>query len=402
MRRRCTRPTPAFRWSRPSTSRGKPPTSCCWSASLDVIRRGIEEGRKTFANTLKYILITTSANLGNMVSMAAASLFLPFLPLTAGQILLNNFLSDIPAIGIADDSVDPELVDRPRRWDIRFIGRFMVHVRRLELGLRLSHLRRCSWRLPRDVADVPHGLVRRVAAHRAGHRAGRAHAAAVLSQPARHAAARVDGRPDCGSPFAIPYLPFASVFGFVRLPGALLAIIWHHRALRRRDGAPEAMVLSLAAPTPGDAGHHGPYRELKNRFRAIGRLYFERGIGPRVVFFEKDIGRRMDRVRKKATAWHRHGNRDGSVATRLGGDTGEAQLTELRLTPIDSARTSSDTGHPSCARVNSSSRLVHSLRGISIVCIPCSEACGMPGILPSQMQRIIWRLENLCTRLWPD
>ncbi len=93
---------------------------------LDVIRGGIEEGRKTFANTLKYILITTSANLGNMLSMAVASLFLPFLPLLAGQILLNNFLSDIPAIGIADDSVDRELVDRPRRWDLRFIGRFMI------------------------------------------------------------------------------------------------------------------------------------------------------------------------------------------------------------------------------------------------------------------------------------
>src|SRR5204863_4205489 len=84
---------------------------------LDVIRRGIEEGRRTFANTLKYVLTTTSANLGNMVSMAAASLFLPFLPLTAGQILLNNFLSDIPAIGIADDTVDPELVNRTRPWD---------------------------------------------------------------------------------------------------------------------------------------------------------------------------------------------------------------------------------------------------------------------------------------------
>jgi Mg2+-importing ATPase len=93
---------------------------------LDVIRRGIEEGRRTFANTLKYILITTSANLGNMVSMATASMFLPFLPLTAGQILLNNFLSDIPAVGIADDSVDEELVARPRRWDIAFIGRYMV------------------------------------------------------------------------------------------------------------------------------------------------------------------------------------------------------------------------------------------------------------------------------------
>jgi Mg2+-importing ATPase len=93
---------------------------------LDVIRRGIEEGRRTFANTLKYILTTTSANLGNMISMAVASLFLPFLPLTAGQILLNNFMSDIPALGIADDSVDPELIEQPRRWDTRFIGRFMV------------------------------------------------------------------------------------------------------------------------------------------------------------------------------------------------------------------------------------------------------------------------------------
>ncbi len=93
---------------------------------LDVIRRGIEEGRRTFANTLKYILTTMSANLGNMISMAAASLFLPFLPLMAGQILLNNFLSDVPAVGIADDAVDAELVELPRRWDIRFIGRFMV------------------------------------------------------------------------------------------------------------------------------------------------------------------------------------------------------------------------------------------------------------------------------------
>jgi Mg2+-importing ATPase len=93
---------------------------------LDVIRRGIEEGRTTFANTLKYVLTTMSANLGNMMSMAAASLFLPFLPLLAGQVLLNNFLSDIPAIGLAGDSVDCELIERPRRWNIRFIGRFMV------------------------------------------------------------------------------------------------------------------------------------------------------------------------------------------------------------------------------------------------------------------------------------
>jgi Mg2+-importing ATPase len=100
---------------------------------LDVLRHGIEEGRKTFANTLKYVLTTTSANLGNMISMAVGSIFLPFLPLLASQILLNNFLSDVPALGIADDKVDPELVDRPRRWNMNFIGRFM-----LEFGLLSS------------------------------------------------------------------------------------------------------------------------------------------------------------------------------------------------------------------------------------------------------------------------
>jgi P-type Mg2+ transporter len=93
---------------------------------LGVLIQGIEAGRKTFANTLKYMLTTTSANLGNMISMALASLFLPFWPLLAGQILLNNFLSDIPAIGLGDDTVDDELVASPRRWDMRFIGRFML------------------------------------------------------------------------------------------------------------------------------------------------------------------------------------------------------------------------------------------------------------------------------------
>jgi Mg2+-importing ATPase len=93
---------------------------------LDVLRRGIEEGRRTFANTLKYLSISLSANLGNMVSMAVASLFLPFLPLTAGQILLNNFLSDLPAAGIASDGVDPEIVKQPRRWNLKLIIRFML------------------------------------------------------------------------------------------------------------------------------------------------------------------------------------------------------------------------------------------------------------------------------------
>ena len=93
---------------------------------LDILRDGIDEGRRTFANTLKYILTTISANFGNMFSMAAATLFLPFLPLLASQILLNNFLSDVPATAIAGDNVDPEWVAQPRRWDNKFISRYML------------------------------------------------------------------------------------------------------------------------------------------------------------------------------------------------------------------------------------------------------------------------------------
>jgi len=94
--------------------------------ALAVLHQGIVLGRTTFANTLKYVFITTSANFGNMFSMAGASLFLPFLPMLPMQILLTNFLTDFPAMTIAGDSVDPELVERPRRWNIRFIRDFMV------------------------------------------------------------------------------------------------------------------------------------------------------------------------------------------------------------------------------------------------------------------------------------
>lgn len=93
---------------------------------LDVIRKGVDEGRRTFANTIKYIFIATSGNFGNMLSMAAASLFLPFLPLLAKQILLNNFLGDVPSLGIATDRVDDEWRSTPHRWDIGLIRRAML------------------------------------------------------------------------------------------------------------------------------------------------------------------------------------------------------------------------------------------------------------------------------------
>jgi Mg2+-importing ATPase len=93
---------------------------------LVVLHEGIVQGRKTFANTLKYVFMATSANFGNMFSMAGASLFLSFLPMLPKQILLINFLTDLPEMTIAGDNVDPTFVRQPHRWDIAFIRRFML------------------------------------------------------------------------------------------------------------------------------------------------------------------------------------------------------------------------------------------------------------------------------------
>jgi Mg2+-importing ATPase len=94
--------------------------------NLDVLVEGVREGRRTFANTLKYVFMATSANFGNMFSMAGVSLFLPFLPLLPKQILLTNLLTDLPETTIATDNVDPELVNLPHRWNLKFIRKFMM------------------------------------------------------------------------------------------------------------------------------------------------------------------------------------------------------------------------------------------------------------------------------------
>ncbi len=93
---------------------------------LDVLADGVAEGRRTFANTIKYVLMGTSSNFGNMFSAAIASTFLSFLPMLPSQILLNNLLYDSSQMTIPSDLVDPEMVVRPSHWDIRFIRRFML------------------------------------------------------------------------------------------------------------------------------------------------------------------------------------------------------------------------------------------------------------------------------------
>ena len=93
---------------------------------LAVLNEGVIEGRRCFANIMKYIIMSTSSNFGNMFSMAAASLFLPFLPMLPTQILLNNFLYDTSQVAVPGDNVDPALLHKPKRWQIGFIRQFMT------------------------------------------------------------------------------------------------------------------------------------------------------------------------------------------------------------------------------------------------------------------------------------
>ena len=93
---------------------------------LTVLAEGVIEGRKTFGNTMKYVMMGISSNFGNMFSVAGAALFLPFLPMLSIQILLNNLLYTLSQTTIATDNVDEEYIERPKRWDISFIRNFMI------------------------------------------------------------------------------------------------------------------------------------------------------------------------------------------------------------------------------------------------------------------------------------
>jgi Mg2+-importing ATPase len=93
---------------------------------LGVLREGVLEGRRTFANIMKYVMMGTSSNFGNMFSMAGASMFLPFLPMLPVQILLNNFLYDVSEIAIPLDSVDADSLMRPHHWDVHVIRNVML------------------------------------------------------------------------------------------------------------------------------------------------------------------------------------------------------------------------------------------------------------------------------------
>jgi Mg2+-importing ATPase len=183
----------------------------------------VDDGRRTFANTLKYIAITTSANFGNMVSMALATPVLPFLPLAAKQVLLNNFLSDLPSIAISTDNVDAERLAHAQRWEVDGVRRFMVAFGLISTAFDLltflvllrvfdaaESTFQTAWFVVSLLTELAVLLVLRT------------HGPALRSTPSRLLLATT--ATVCVVAVALPFVtPLARVFGFVALPWPLLA-----------------------------------------------------------------------------------------------------------------------------------------------------------------------------------
>jgi Mg2+-importing ATPase len=238
---------------------------------LGVLADGVRLGRQTFANTLKYVFTTVSANFGNMASMAAASAFLPFLPLLPRQILVLNFLSDIPSTTIAADSVDAEQRQRPQRWDLRFVRDFMLVFGLLSsafdlltfaLLLQLFHagpaLFRTGWFVGSTLTELAVLLVLRT------------RRPAVRSRPGT--GLLVSSIAVAAVTIALPYLPrLAGLLGLIPLPAAVLAALATITLLYVVSAEIAKRVFYRAIEHPADRrSMGGPSRRLARVAREHG------------------------------------------------------------------------------------------------------------------------------------
>lgn len=192
---------------------------------LSVLVLGVREGRRTFSNTLKYVFYAIAASFGYMFSLAVASLFLPFEPLLASQILLVNLLADFPAMALATDNVDQEQIDRPRRWDVRVILRFMMSfgfassmfdfltfgAMYLVFGGSNHDLFRTGWFVESTLTGIMILLVVRT------------QRPFVLSRPGTMF--MIVAAATAVITVWLPYAPFAATLGFVTPPPILVAIV---------------------------------------------------------------------------------------------------------------------------------------------------------------------------------
>ncbi len=191
---------------------------------LGVLAQGVRAGRMTFSNTLKYVFMATSANFGNMFSMAGASLFLSFLPLLPKQILLTNLLTDFPEMTIATDNVDHEMVDVPRRWNIKFIRNFMM-----TFGLLSSVFDYLTFAVLLYVLHAGTDLFR------TGWFVESVVSASLVVLVIRSRRFFLKSRPSyyllaatliiATLTIAIPYTPLGTLFGFVKLPALFILLM---------------------------------------------------------------------------------------------------------------------------------------------------------------------------------
>ncbi len=190
--------------------------------SLGVVATGVKLGRKTFANTLKYVRFASSSNFGNVLSMVIASALLPFLPMLPGQILLLNFLADLPNTLVARDRVDPERLVRPGHWRLGSIQRFMVLFGALSTVFDLTTFAILSW-----VFHAPEGVFQSAWFIES------ALTQMVVLVSLRTGRFFLRSRPDAlflaatitiaVVTFALPFLPFAGFFGFAA-PSPLILV----------------------------------------------------------------------------------------------------------------------------------------------------------------------------------
>jgi Mg2+-importing ATPase len=191
---------------------------------LAVLAAGIREGRRTFANTLKYVFMATSANFGNMVSMAGASLLLPFLPLLPKQILLTNLLTDLPEMTIASDRVDADWIQRPRRWDIAFIQRFMLAFGLVSSVFDYLTFAVLLWLLHGDASQFRTGwFVESVLSAAMVVLVVRSRRPLLASRPSR--ALTLSTLMVLAATLVLPYTPLGRLFGFVPLPLPFLGLL---------------------------------------------------------------------------------------------------------------------------------------------------------------------------------
>jgi Mg2+-importing ATPase len=192
--------------------------------SLPVLHQGIIEGRRAFGNVMKYLLMGTSSNFGNMFSMAGASLFLPFLPMLPTQILLNNFLYDLAQVTIPTDRVDQTFIQKPHRWDMRLIRDFMLYIGPissfydfltffvlLKVFHASEHLFHTGWFVESLATQTLVIFVVRTAGSPLASRPSRALTVTTLLIV-------------CGG-MALPFTPLAALLGFIPLPAAFFAYL---------------------------------------------------------------------------------------------------------------------------------------------------------------------------------